>query len=100
MTSECERVAGSEIPYFNGSINAPARHDVRIVVETNNAFRMPFQCTYTLARPPVPYADCMIHAAGDQLHLIKLQRPDSACVAFQTRHLHPSLKVPYTGCAI
>jgi len=59
-----------------------------------------FQGADTFPRAPVPDTEGVVHASGDKLNLITLQRTQPPGVTLEATDLLTSLKIPYASCAI
>ena len=87
MATESETFAGSEVPYFNGSINRTAGKEIRVKVEAHNSFCVALKRAYTCSSAPVPDFEGSIHASCDKLVVVELQCAHRTPVTSQYQYL-------------
>src|SRR5690606_16947640 len=95
-----ERSPCPQIPHLDRRVDAPARQNVRIKVETHYALGMARECADALAPPPVPDLEGVVHAPSDELDLVELESTNGTGVALQTVQLLSRLHVPNADGAV
>jgi len=68
-----------------------------VEVEGDHTICVALQSADTMSCTPVPYAERVIHAASDELNLIKLQGTQRPSVTLNAANLFTRLKIPYAS---